>query len=41
MGKIDCKGFSVDYSPINTNDILGIHRYLMKETYYKKIFWNY
>ena len=24
--------FSVDYRPINTNEILDTHRYLMKET---------
>ena len=24
--------FSVDFNPINTNDILGIHKYLMKRT---------
>ena len=26
------KVFSVDYNPIDTSDILGIHRFLMKET---------
>ena len=26
------KVFSVDYDPINTSDILDIHRFLMKET---------
>ena len=25
------KNFSVDYNPIDTNDVLDIHRYLMKE----------
>ena len=24
--------FSVDFNPIDTNDILGIHKYLMKKT---------
>ena len=26
------KVFSVDYNPIDTNDFLDIHRYLIKET---------
>ena len=32
------KIFSVDYNTINTSDNLGIHRYLMKETFYKIMF---
>ena len=27
-GAVEC--FSVDFNPIHTNDILDIHRYLMK-----------
>ena len=30
--------FSVDFNPIDTNNILDIHRYLMKEAQYKIIF---
>ena len=30
--------FSVDFIPIGTNNILGIHKYLMKRTWYKIIF---
>ena len=30
--KESAKGFSVDYNPIDTSNILDIHRYLMKET---------
>ena len=30
--KGDVKAFSVDYDPINTSDILDIHRFSMKET---------
>ena len=30
--------FSDDFNPIDTNDILDIHRYLMKRTKYKKMF---
>ena len=30
--------FSFDFSPIDTNDILDIHKYLMKKTQYKTIF---
>ena len=30
--KESVKGFSVDYNPIDTSNILDIHRYLMKET---------
>ena len=29
-GVIKC--FSVDFNPVDTNDILGIHKYLMKRT---------
>ena len=29
--KRSCKFFSVDFNPIDTNDILDIHKYLMKE----------
>ena len=32
------KLFSVDFNPIDTNDILDIHKYLMKRTWYKIIF---
>ena len=32
------KGFSVDYNAIDTNDILDIHRYLVKKTWYKIMF---
>ena len=31
--------FSVDFDPIDTNDILDIHRYLIKVKWYKIIFW--
>ena len=44
MKKTGLKGtvqsFSVDYNPINTRDILDIHRFLMKKTIYKNV-WNY
>ena len=30
---------SVDFDPIDTNDILDIHRYLIKVKWYKIIFW--
>ena len=30
--------FSVDYNAINTENILDIHRYLIKDTLYKIIF---
>ena len=30
--------FSVDYNAINTENILDIHRYLIKDTWYKIIF---
>ena len=30
--------FSVDFNPINNNDILDIHRYSVKETQYKIMF---
>ena len=33
------KFFSVDFNPIVTNDILDIHKYLMKRTWYKIMFW--
>ena len=32
------KLFSVDFNPIDTNDILDIHRHLMKRTWYKIMF---
>ena len=32
------KFFSVDFNPIDTNDILDIYRYLMKRTRYKIMF---
>ena len=39
MNKSGWKGvinfFSVDFNPIDTNDILDIHKYLMKRTWYK------
>ena len=30
--------FSVDFNPIDSNDILDIHKYLMKRTWYKSMF---
>ena len=30
-----CKIFSVNFNPIDTNDILGIHKYLVKRPWYK------
>ena len=30
--KRNCKFFFVDFNPIDTNDILDIYKYLMKET---------
>ena len=30
--KTGLKDFSLDYNPINTSDILDIHRFSMKET---------
>ena len=30
--------FSVDFNPIYTNDILDIHKYLMKRSWYKIMF---
>ena len=30
--------FSVDFNPIDTNDILDIHKYLMKRTWYEIMF---
>ena len=42
MNKSGWKGvinfFSVDFNPIDTNDILDIHKYLMKRTWYKIMF---
>ena len=42
------KRFSVDFNPIDNDDILDIHKYLMKKTWYKiifglikKYFWDY
>ena len=32
------KFFSADFNPIDTNNILDIHKYLIKRTYYKIIF---
>ena len=32
------KFLSVEFNPIDTNNILDIHNYLMKETWYKIIF---
>ena len=34
--KRNCKVFSVDSTPVDTNDILDIHKYLMKKIWYKK-----
>ena len=30
--------FSVEFNPIDTNNILDIHKYLMRGTWYKKMF---
>ena len=30
--KVSVKCFSVDFNPIDTNDILDIHKYSMKKT---------
>ena len=42
MKKTGLKGsvklFSVDFNPIDTSDILDIHKYLMKGTLYKIMF---
>ena len=42
LKKIELKGvvksFSVDYNPINTNNILNIHKYSMKRRWYKIMF---
>ena len=42
MKKIGLKGslkdFFVDYNAIDTSNILDIHRYLMKKTWYKTMF---
>ena len=35
MIKMSCKIFSVDFIPIDTSDILDIHKYLMKRTCYE------
>ena len=35
------KFFSVDFNPIDTNNITDIHKYLMKKTKYKVNVWNY
>ena len=32
------KSFPVDFNPIDNNDILDIHKYLMKRTWYKIMF---
>ena len=29
---------SVDFNPVDTNDVLDIHKYSMKRTWYKEIF---
>ena len=43
MNKTELKGslklFSVDFNPIDTDYILDIHKYLMKKTKYKTMFW--
>ena len=36
--KESVKLFSIDFKPIDTNDILDIHKCLMKATLYKMIF---
>ena len=36
--KRECKSFSVDFNPIDTNNILDICVYLMKEFQYKIMF---
>ena len=36
--KESLRNFSVDFNPIDTNDTLDIHRYLMKEIEYKIMF---
>ena len=33
------KLYPVDFNPIDTDDTLDIHRYLMKEIYYKTNIW--
>ena len=40
MKKTGLKGVlkAVAFNPINTNDILDIHKYLMKRTWYKIMF---
>ena len=32
------KFFSVDFIPIDTNDVLDVHRYSLKRTWYKIMF---
>ena len=32
------KFFAVDFNPIDTKDILDVHKYLMKRTWYKIMF---
>ena len=34
------KFFSVEFNPIDTNDILDIHKYLMKRTWHKNVWVN-
>ena len=36
-GVVKC--FFIDFNPIDNNDILDIHKYLMKRTWYKIMFW--
>ena len=36
--KENCKIFSVDFNPVDTNIILDIHKYLMRRTWYKIMF---
>ena len=36
--KRSCKIFLIDFNPIDTNDILDIHKYLMKRTWYTIMF---
>ena len=35
------KYFSVAFNPIDTNDIIDIHKYLMERTWYKINVWSY
>ena len=39
--KKNCKFFSVAFNPIDTNDILDSHKYLMKRKHDIKNVWNF